>query len=100
MSKSVRKTATAYKRRRERGDYGEEITTRQPLEESSMGSRLQFPLAFLILAAVAAFPAAAHDDDDDIEIVTLSNRADLISGGDALVEVRVPRRASLSRVEI
>jgi hypothetical protein len=65
-----------------------------------MGSRLQFPLAFLILAAVAAFPAAAHDDDDDIEIVTLSNRADLVSGGDALVEVRVPRRASLSRVEI
>jgi hypothetical protein len=65
-----------------------------------MGSRLQFPLAFLILAAVAAFPAAAHDDDDEIEIVTLSNRADLISGGDALVEVRVPRRASLSRVEI
>ena len=66
-----------------------------------MGTRLQFPLVFLIVAAFAAFPAAAHDDDDDdLEIVTLSNRADLVSGGDALVEVRVPGRSPLSKVKV
>jgi hypothetical protein len=32
--------------------------------------------------------------------VTLSNRADLISGGDALVEVRVPKQVSLSAVKV
>jgi len=33
----------------------------------------------------------------NFEIVTLSNRADLISGGDALVEVRVPKGVALTR---
>ena len=65
-----------------------------------MGARLQFPFVFLTVAALAAFPAAAHDDDDGIEIVTLSNRADLVSGGDALVEVRVPGKTSLSKVKL
>ena len=66
-----------------------------------MGTRLQFPLVFLTVAAFAAFPAAAHDDDDnELEIVTLSNRADLVSGGDALVEVRVPRHTTLSKVKV
>jgi hypothetical protein len=36
----------------------------------------------------------------NLEIVTLSNRADLISGGDALVEVRVPKQVSLSAVKV
>ena len=49
------------------------------------------------------------DDDDDHDgapshhdfwIRTLSNRADLISGGDALVEVRVPRSVPLHRVRL
>ncbi len=50
--------------------------------------------------------ASAWDDDDDgdrngrLEIVTLSNRADLISGGDALVEVRVPKNVSLNQVTL
>jgi hypothetical protein len=65
-----------------------------------MGSRLQFPLVFLTVAAFAAFPAAAHDNDNDLEIVTLSNRADLVSGGDALVEVRVPGGSPLSKVKV
>ncbi|HEX6691891.1 MAG TPA: DUF6351 family protein, partial [Burkholderiales bacterium] len=65
-----------------------------------MGIRRHIP--FVLLTAIAAAPlsVAAHDDDDDLEIVTLSNRADLISGGDALVEVRVPRRASRVEIEL
>src|SRR5262247_3642045 len=54
----------------------------------------------LLIASAVAFPVAAHDDDNDLEIVTLSNRADLISGGDALVEVRVPKHVSLSKVKV
>ena len=65
-----------------------------------MGTRLHIPLVLLIAAAASPLAAAAHDDDDDLEIVTLSNRADLISGGDALVEVRVPRHTSLSRMKV
>src|SRR5262245_44926646 len=65
-----------------------------------MGRRLQIPLFLLITTAAAPLPAAAHDDGNDLEIVTLSNRADLISGGDALVEVRVPKHVSLSKVKV
>src|SRR5215471_10529278 len=59
----------------------------------------------LLLAGVALTgPAAAHNDEDRdsnrFEIRTLSNRADLISGGDALVEVRVPRHVDLDSVVI
>jgi hypothetical protein len=57
----------------------------------------------LVLSACLATvltPALAHDDDDDLEIVTLSNRADLISGGDALVEVRAGRKVTLSKVKV
>jgi len=36
----------------------------------------------------------------NFEIVTLSNRADLISGGDALVEVRVPKNVPLKKVTL
>ncbi|HEX6154962.1 MAG TPA: DUF6351 family protein, partial [Burkholderiales bacterium] len=49
--------------------------------------------------ATAALPVLAHDDDA-FEIVTLSNRADLISGGDALLEVRIPRGVSADRVKV
>ena len=46
-----------------------------------------------------------HGDDDghsksDFTIRTLSNRADLISDGDALVEVRVPASARLDKVKL
>ena len=42
------------------------------------------------------------DDDDGLQIKTLSNRADLISGGDALVEIVLPKRqfANALRVEL
>jgi hypothetical protein len=83
-----------------------------------LGAR--FAMAGLMLFAGAALtgPAIADSDDDDshhgsghsdrdhdrdsnkFDIRTLSNRADLISGGDALVEVKVPRRVDLNDVVI
>jgi hypothetical protein len=63
-----------------------------------MDARLVAGLAAAGLFA-ASFPALAHNNDD-LEIVTLSNRADLVSGGDALVEVRVPKSVSLSKVRV
>jgi hypothetical protein len=52
------------------------------------------------LAGLFAAAAWANDGRPQLEIVTLSNRADLMSGGDALVEVRVPKDVSLSRVKV
>jgi len=48
----------------------------------------------LFAADVAAAPHT------NFEIVTLSNRADLISGGNALVEVRVPKTVPLKKVTL
>jgi hypothetical protein len=68
--------------------------------------------ALAVLAVLVSFlpPALAERDDDrdddrdqpraNFEIRTLSNRADLISGGDALVEVRVPRNVPLHQVRL
>ncbi len=51
-------------------------------------------------ALLAAISLQVQADDDSFEVITLSNRADLISGGDALVEVRVPKGVALSRVSV
>lgn len=59
-----------------------------------MRIRLAVSLGFLLLLSG---PASARND---LEIVTLSNRADLVSGGDALVEVRVPENVPLSAVTV
>ena len=62
--------------------------------------------ATLLVAGFGGSSARDDDDDDDgdrngrLEIVTLSNRADLISGGDALLEVRVPKNVSLHKVRL
>src|SRR5436190_22648526 len=62
-------------------------------EKTMMNRRLgsQFALAGMLLLASSLLvaPAAAKQgaDLEQFEIRTLSNRADLISGGDALVEV-------------
>src|SRR5437763_5897783 len=48
-------------------------------------------LASSVLAAHAAPPAQANDNLTEIRV--LSNRADLISGGDALVEILLPAKA-------
>ena len=56
-----------------------------------------------VAALLACFAVAASAKDaasGQFEIVTLSNRADLISGGDALVEVRVPKSVAPSQVAI
>ena len=60
-----------------------------------------FSRALAALIACIAFTASAKDPGPGrFEIVTLSNRADLISGGDALVEVRVPKDVPLNRVSL
>ena len=56
--------------------------------------------AAALLAAIAVLAFAKDGPPDELEIVTLSNRADLISGGDALVEVRVPRDVPLGEVRL
>jgi len=49
----------------------------------------------------ALFAAGAEPaPHTNFEILTLSNRADLISGGDALVEVRVPHTVPLKKVTL
>jgi hypothetical protein len=56
-------------------------------------------LPALVLVALCA-AARADEGGSNLEVATLSNRADLISGGDALVEVRVPKQVSLSAVKV
>jgi hypothetical protein len=52
--------------------------------------------ALVALCMMGLEPRAAPDlPPANFEIITLSNRADLVSGGDALVEVRVPRAVPL-----
>src|SRR4051812_16974922 len=63
------------------------------------------PLAAGIsLVAALALVGGCHDDDDDDvaaapEIRTLSNRADLVSGGDVLVEI-VPAGGDLTGLHV
>ena len=59
--------------------------------------KLLRPLSAALAAAVVLFVAGCDDDDNanvpptsGLTITTLSNRADLISGGSALVELRTP----------
>src|SRR5256712_1869504 len=67
------------------------------------GTRMKsIKLSFLALGAAFLVTAQAGEDrpSSNFEIVTLSNRADLISGGDALVEVRVPKNVPLKKVTL
>jgi len=48
----------------------------------------------------AADPGAAHDGDRQLRIRVLSNRADLVSGGDALVEAVLPPGAHSSGLKV
>lgn len=56
----------------------------------------------LVLAALvgALVPAPALAAPDDFEIVSLSNRPDMVSGGDALVRIDLPRNVPASRVRV
>src|SRR5882762_2716408 len=67
------------------------------------GTRMNsMKLSFLALGAVFLVTAQAGEDrrPSNFEIVTLSNRADLISGGDALIEVRVPKGVAPNQVRL
>src|SRR5216684_1277580 len=72
---------------------------RRRKEEETLNS---IKLSFLALGAVFLVTAQAREDrpPSNFEIVSLSNRADLISGGDALVEVRVPKSVALNKVRL
>src|SRR5258705_5851810 len=56
--------------------------------------------SFLALCAVFLVTAQAGECPSYFEIVSLSTRADLISGGDALLEVRVPKSVPLNQVRL
>ena len=60
-----------------------------------------FPLAVLSAFLLAGPVAYANPDNEpNFDIVTLSNRADLVSGGDALVEISVPYNVPLHQVTV
>lgn len=61
--------------------------------------RLAFA-ALLTLAASAGALARYDSPGGGVEIRTLSNRADLISSGDALVEVRLPKSVAPHKLEL
>ena len=67
-----------------------------------MSMLLRVLAALFVSLAVAASAAASGRDaaSGQFEILTLSNRADFISGRDALVEVRVPRTVPLHQVTL
>src|SRR5258707_10068118 len=56
----------------------------------------------LILTGVMIFelPARAGAPVENLAVRTLSNRADLISGGDALIQVDLPSGAQSAQVEV
>jgi hypothetical protein len=54
---------------------------------------VRLAIALTLLGAVAASPAAA-DPTTGLQLRALSNRADLISGGDAVIEVALPAPAT------
>src|SRR5712671_7768882 len=56
--------------------------------------------SFLALGAVLLATAQAGEGLSNFEIMSLSNRADLVSGGDALLEVRVPKSVALNQVSL
>src|SRR5258706_5433052 len=56
--------------------------------------------SFLAFGALLLATAQAGEGRSNFEIVSLSNRADLISGGDALLEVRVPKSVALNKVRL
>src|SRR5712672_2574244 len=56
--------------------------------------------SFLAFGAVLLATAQAGEGPSNCEVLSLSNRADLISGGDALLEVRVPKSVALNKVRL
>ena len=57
-------------------------------------------LVFVPLAGSAAAAGKPHDKGGPAQILVLSNRADLISGGDALVEIVLPDKVDPATVTV
>lgn len=60
---------------------------RKVSEVAQLSSSVSVTRAFMFSVCMALLCGSAYADDVDPEIKVLSNRADLISGGDALVEI-------------
>lgn len=70
---------------------------------SSFSRRLLLPWAAglaLSYGVLVQSSGAKEGDERRFEIRTLSNRADLVSGGDVLVEISLPRGTQVSRVHV
>src|SRR3954467_14663357 len=66
-----------------------------------LGSQFALAGVLLLASSLLIAPAIAKPGDDhQFQIRTLSNRADLISGGDALVEVSIPKNVPLDKVTL
>lgn len=68
-----------------------------------MSNRGRIPPGLSLIGAallIGAVAANAKGDPNDFEITTLSNRADLVSGGDVLVEVQVPKFADIDKIVV
>ena len=57
-------------------------------------------LRMAVIAATAVFAGGAQAGERDFDINVLSTRADAVSGGDALIEVRAPRYANLANLVV
>src|SRR5262249_40152236 len=63
--------------------------------------RKGWSIVLLLCCAAVARPATGGErHDQPLEIRTLSNRADLVSGGDVLVEIVLPRRTRPDAVQV
>jgi hypothetical protein len=69
-------------------------------EVTQMRSRALWVIALCLVAVCAAPDSALAGGSRDLDIRVLSNRADLISGGDALVAVKLPSGVRPSQVRI
>ena len=65
-----------------------------------MGRNTWRALVALVVAVAGMLPAVPAVGAGDVEIFVLSNRADLVSGGDALVEVVTPSGADASELRV
>ncbi len=65
-----------------------------------MKLRRNVPVSLCVFACLGAGASAAWANEGHFDITTLSNRADLVSGGDALIEVRLPKKISAVKVKL
>lgn len=62
--------------------------------------RVAVAVVLVAVVAVVGWPAAYATDGEVVTIEVLSNRADLVSGGDALIRVDVPDGVDVTTVEL